>query len=424
MNVKLSCGSDVLILAMAFPPETLSGSKRPFRMAKYLPGCGYPTHVITASRESHMLGWRNVHIAPASEPVSDVVRASHILEKLQRHFLPYNDRLPWIPHAVAAAEEAMRGGGVGAVLSTSPPIGSHFAAAELKRRHGVKWIADFRDPLYGNPWRQRRLAWIYDSALERYIIRGADVVIANTDTAGEMLRKRYPQFSSKIFVLWNGYDPDDCVEALALEPREYRVLAHVGALGGGRHPGLLLDSMVRLIARGAIDPNSIRLRFVGSLEANEPWLKQASYRDLASRGCLEAGGQSLPEPQARRVIATSDYLLLLDLNSTNTALQLPAKLFDYVRVGRPILAFTLPGSPAEKILSRSDVRHVCVAPTDSPDEMDAKIRRFFSFPSDPVVASAWFWKTFGAQGQAQFLASLLDKAMNRSVRSGEAYARL
>ena len=282
----------------------------------------------------------------------------------------------------------------------------------------------FSRSLYGNPWRQRRLAWIYDSALERYIIRGADVVIANTDTAGEMLRKRYPQFSSKIFVLWNGYDPDDCVEALALEPREYRVLAHVGALGGGRHPGLLLDSMVRLIARGTIDPNSIRLRFVGSLEANEPWLKQSSYRDLASRGCLEACGQSLPEPQARRVIATSDYLLLLDLNSTNTALQLPAKLFDYVRVGRPILAFTLPGSPAEKILSRSDVRHVCVAPTDSPDEMDAKIRRFFSFPSDPVVASAWFWKTFGAQGQAQFLASLLDKAMNRSVRSGEVYARL
>ena len=84
MDVKLNRGADVLILAMAFPPETLSGSKRPFRMAKYLPGCGYPTHVITACRESRTLGWPNVYIAPGTNPAASVVRASQLLEKLQR----------------------------------------------------------------------------------------------------------------------------------------------------------------------------------------------------------------------------------------------------------------------------------------------------------------------------------------------------
>lgn len=414
-------GGDILILAAAFPPDRFSGAKRPFRLSKYLPACGYPTHVVTACRESHTLGWPNVHIAPAVLPAADVVRTSRILETIQRRLLPYNDQLPWVPHAVAAGEQVMRGGNVGAVLSTSPPVGSHFAAAELKRRHGLKWIADFRDPLYGNPWRRRRLAWIYDSTVERYIVRSADVVIANTGTAGEMLRQRYPQFASKVVVLWNGYDPDDRVAAMPLEQRDYRVMAHVGVLGGGRHPGLLLDSISRLVARRDVDPNGIRLRLVGPIEANEPWLQQPSYRDLASRGCLEADGKSVPELQARRVIATSDYLLLLDLNSANTSLQLPAKLFDYIRVGRPILAFTSSGSPAEQILSRSDVPHICIAPTDVPEEIDLKVLQFLYHSTDPVPASSWFWNTFGAPGQAQVLAGVLDKVLGRKTPFVEAH---
>jgi glycosyltransferase involved in cell wall biosynthesis len=408
MEAKLCRAGEVLILATAFPPELLSGSKRPFRMAKYLPGCGYSTHVVTASHESCTLGWRNVHVAPVAKPAPDVVRASYILEKIQRYCLPYNDRLPWIPHAIAVAEEVMRGRGVSTVLSTSPPVGSHFAAAVLKRRYGIRWIADFRDPLYGNPWRSRRAAWIYDMALERYIVRNADAVIANTDTAGEALRRRYPSLAQKIFVVWNGYDPDDKVEAAPIPPRDFRVLAHIGSLGGGRHPGLLLDSIGRLSGRGLLDLRTIRLRLIGSMDPNEPWFNRPSCQGLIERGCLEYTGKTIPEPEARRQMSEADFLLLLDLNNSNASLQLPAKLFEYLRIGRPILAFTCPGSPTEQILANSGVPHRCLHPADPPERIDGALGEFLRLPSTPVAASPWFWDTFGAPAHAQMLAQILD----------------
>ena len=33
------------------------------------------------------------------------------------------------------------------VFSTSPPMSAHFAALQIKRKLGIPWIADFRDPL-------------------------------------------------------------------------------------------------------------------------------------------------------------------------------------------------------------------------------------------------------------------------------------
>ena len=398
----------LLILAAAFPPENLSGSKRPFRFAKYLPPLGYEVQVVTACKDSGELGWNNVRIADPARASVAVKRTSKWLQRLQRHLLPYNDQLPWIPHAIAAAEAIFHETPVGAVLSTSPPVGSHFAAAELKRRHGIRWIADFRDPLYGNPWRSRRFAWIYDMILEHYIVSNADAVIANTDTAGDALRRRYPSLARKIFVVWNGYDPDDNVEAGPIPSRDFRVVAHIGSLGGGRHPGLLLDSMERLCRGGLLDPRTIRLRLIGSMDPNESWFNRPSCQSLVKQGCLEYTGKTVPEPEARRQMSEADFLLLLDLNNFGASLQLPAKLFEYLRIGRPVLAFTSPGSPTEQILAKSGVPYCCLHPTDSSERIDGALGEFLRLPSTPAAASPWFWETFGAPSHAQMLADILD----------------
>lgn len=402
----------VLILAVAFPPDNLSGAKRPFRFATYLPQHGYETQVITACRESGSLKWDHVHVAPAVEGYSrKAAWSSWLLEQFQRRLLPYNDQLPWVPYALETATSIVRRSSVAAVLSTSPPICSHLVAARLKSRYGVKWIADFRDPLYGNPWRRRRLAWIYDALLERYIIRRADAVLANTSTVGDMLRNRYPSDGHKIHVLWNGYDPADVLEAAPIPQRDYQTLAHVGVLGGGRHPGLLLDAVERLIGQGQLAPAKLRIQLIGSMDCDESWAKRPSFHSLTGRGCLEYTGRSVPEAEAHRLMAQSDFLLLLDLNDINARLQVPAKLFDYLRIGRPILAFTSSGSPAEHILAKSAIPHVCLHPDDPPEHIERMVGEFLQLRTEPVVASSWFWKTFNASTQAESLSRLLDSLL-------------
>jgi hypothetical protein len=108
-------------------------------------------------------------------------------------------------------------------------------------------------------------------------------------------------------------------------------------------------------------------------------------------------------------MASADFLLLLDLNNFNAALQLPAKLFEYLRIGRPILAFTSSGSPTEQILSKSGVPYCCLHPTDSAERIDGAVCEFLRLPSTPVTATSWFWETFGAPSHAERLAEILDR---------------
>src|SRR5436190_23428363 len=90
--------------------------------------------------------------------------------------------------------------------------------------------------------------------------------------------------------------------------------------------------------------------------------------------------------------------LLLDITGVhNTTLQVPAKLFDQIRIGRPILAFTPPQSPSERILADSGILHVSLAPDAPPEEVDAGVLRLLQLPSTPQPASAWFRETFDAR---------------------------
>ncbi len=49
--------------------------------------------------------------------------------------------------------------------------------------------------------------------IEFRLVRAADAVIANTDRAAEDLRRRYPDASDKLNVIWNGFDLAETIRA-------------------------------------------------------------------------------------------------------------------------------------------------------------------------------------------------------------------
>ena len=150
----------------------------------------------------------------------------------QRVLLPYDDRLAWLPYACAAAAEVTPGT---VLVSTHPPVVTHLAALALKRRTGWPWIADFRDPLQGNPSRTALRACLIDRATKWLVVRQADAVIANTDASAAMLARRHPAWAGKISTIWNGFDPEDRMEPLPRADRARRVISHAGLLHGA-HP--------------------------------------------------------------------------------------------------------------------------------------------------------------------------------------------
>jgi hypothetical protein len=132
--------------------------------------------------------------------------------------------------------------------------------------------------------------------------------------------------------------------------------------------------------------------------------KSKAFRRLVEERVLEFVPERIPQDEARLLSRQADALLLLQPH-TNT--QVPAKLFDYIRVGRPVLALVRRDSPSERILSRSGVRYRSVYPNDLPHEVDAKILEFLSLPGDPVDPSKDFDLEFNGRLQARRLADLI-----------------
>jgi hypothetical protein len=315
-----------------------------------------------------------------------------------------------VPHAVAAAERLLERGPIEAVISTSPPLASHFAALALKLRFGLKWIADFRDPLAGNPGRPRRWAAPYDALLEHAMFHSADRIVAVTDTVAEGWKHKYPRWESKIHVIWNGFDPEDVPRAEHIPHRGYRELAHVGVLYSQRHPYRLTTTLDRLIRHGQIDPKSIRLRFVGPIQERERFENDPACAALLQQGSMAIEGELIPRAEANQIIATSDFLLLIDIvNLSRAGYTVPAKLYDYIVVGRPILAITDRHSPVERILVQSGVPQVCLYHDDPEPELDHKLLHFLSLSSDPVSPSSWFLENFDGRRQGENLARLVTK---------------
>ncbi|HWR53534.1 MAG TPA: glycosyltransferase, partial [Bryobacteraceae bacterium] len=326
---------DLLLIAYHYPPNTAAGAARPARFAKYLPQFGYRARVLTATGSGE-----DVRLVADSRP--------WWTKRLWR--LAPETGLTWAGPAARQAETLARAG-LPAMLSTAPPMAAHAAALLVKRRvPPIKWIADFRDPLVGSPGRVFPVQRLFDPYLERAIFRNADAVLANTDAVGDMWRERYPQWREKIFVIWNGYDPEETLEPAAVPPRGYRLLLHVGDLYTQRHPGPVVDALERTGAAAGL-----RLRLIGAPpeDTGEP----ERYSRAVEAGLVEFLPR-VSRAKANAAMAAADYLLLLDMRRAGGALQLPSKLFDYVRIGRPILALTDRNSPAARVLERSGIPNV------------------------------------------------------------------
>lgn len=241
----------ILFISFCYPPENASGSWRPYFFAKYLPLYGYSAHVVAASRGDDVANCPNIKRVPLLGPHPFRVRCANRTAAAIQRIAPYNDELPWAPHALSAACHTLEEAPVRAIYSTGPPIVSHITAMLIKLRTGIPWVADFQDPLYGNPFRTRKHGLVYDRAVERLLFANADALIANTDTVADLWRKRYPRWRGKMHALMNGFDPEDLVQAFPLPSLPHAVIGHVGAIYGGRRPDVFLGSIDRLIRSGS-----------------------------------------------------------------------------------------------------------------------------------------------------------------------------
>jgi glycosyltransferase involved in cell wall biosynthesis len=401
----------VQLFAYHFPPSSASGAARPGRWAKYLPQFGVRCRVTAQWTPVSISTGHTAYVNP--EDARGAWRAGLLLCRLLHRLAPYNEQWPWIPAALRQASEANRAEPAQAVVSTFPPLAGHIAGLLFHRRFGVPWIADFRDPLAGSPFRNRPWAGPYDRMLEAAVFRHAAAVIVTNDAVAERFRELHPRHAGKIHVLWNGFDPEEPAVRPAPDSAPRR-LVHAGSLYGPRKPDTLLRALDRLLGAGRLAPGAWRVEFIGPHDEGTFVGCAGAVERLANAGIVEIRGGLRPRRDLEGAMAKASLLLLLDLTGEERSVQVPAKLFEYVRTGLPVVAWSPPGSPTRHVLERAGIASLVFEPGEDEEAVAARLAAWLEDPPPAAAPSGWFLETFDGARQAEWLARLI-----RTVAAGK-----
>jgi hypothetical protein len=356
----------VLIIAYYWPPNAGVGVYRWLKFARYLPQHGWQPVVYTpANPEMQAVDTSllqevppeaEVIRAPITEPYSWYKRFTGRgrEERLQTAFLREtaakswkedlalwlrsnlfipDARIWWVKPSVKRLAAYLKQHPVDAIVTTGSPHSLHLIGVQLKKLTGLPWIADFRDPwtnidYYGQlkltAWADRE-----QHRLEKLVLQQADRVITVSPTWAKDLERIAGR---PVEVITNGFDPNDLPEKVVAVDEEWS-LVHVGSITPTRDVPLLWKALRERAARDAEFNGRFRLRLIGGVDH----AVMQSIHDAGLGPWVERLAQ-VDHSEAIRQMMRARVLLLPVNNTPNVGGFLPAKVFEYLGVGRPIFA--------------------------------------------------------------------------------------
>ncbi|MFN3564546.1 MAG: glycosyltransferase [Burkholderiaceae bacterium] len=369
----------VLMIAFHFPPLAgSSGIQRTLRFAQYLPDHGWQPVVLTASPRAYE---RTSDDLLRELPRDLIVHRAFALNTA-RH-LALRGRYPallarpdrwftWALAAIPAGLRLVRRHRPEAIWSTYPIATAHVVGRWLARLTGLPWIADFRDPMAQDGYPPDPATWRAFERIERNAVEHAAASVFVTRGAAALYRRRYPAAADRIAVIENGFDESSFAD---LVPGEGPLvpgrctLVHSGIVyPSERDPTQLFAALGALKRSGRARELLVRFR----ASAHDELLHELARRnDVADM--IEVA-PALPYREALAEMQRADGLLVLQASNCNE--QIPAKVYEYLRSGRPILALTDPNGDTADLLRRCGVRYI--APLDDAGAIEATVPQFMA----------------------------------------------
>jgi len=349
--------NNVLIVSFHFPPQIASsGFLRALKFSRYLPEHGWRPTVLTANQRAYEFhDPRQLSIVPRDLRVIrtfalDTTR--HLsFRRRYLHCLALPDRwISWCLGAVPAGLYTVRARNIDVILTTFPIATAVLIGLLLHRLTAKPWVIDFRDSMTEDDYpRDPRTRKIYQW-LERQAMRHGSLFVFTAESARQMYLDRYPSLSpDHCVVIHNGYDEEDFAGLRTQRPmdsaRAPLRLLHSGLIYfQERNPMPFFRALSRLKQEGRITPKMLQvdLRAAGPFAEFIPLLRDFGIDDMVHPLPI------LSYKDALQDTADADALLLLQAASCNH--QIPAKIYEYLRMGKPILALTAAAGDTARLL--------------------------------------------------------------------------
>ena len=356
----------VLLIAFHFPPfGTSSGVHRTVSLARHLQEYGWQPVILTAHTRAYgESGPAPVEALPDRLPIKRAQAldtAKHLA--IKGHYprmLALPDRwVSWLAGAIPSGLQLIRRHRPAVIWSTYPIATAHMIGWTLHRLTGLPWIADFRDPmveLIDGTWyppdvamRKSRLS------VERRVAADASATSFCTATSRSIFVERHDwtHRHDDSVVIENGFDPLEfsAAEKLPSQRDTSRLhLVHSGTLypGPDRDPSAMLIAIAHLRGQGLLPARlRVTLRATGFDDNYRPTIERLGLADIV------ALAPSLAYREALREILDADGLLIFQGHTSNPAI--PAKVYEYLRAARPILAMVDGNGETARLLRRANV---------------------------------------------------------------------
>ena len=383
----------VLIIAYQFPPLSGSGVFRSIKFAKYLPTYGWWPTVISTDRPRPGWNYSDESMVKEIPDHVTVIRISDVLNtscrppterrrlelvSFLREAMPENEEthslisewestktgqaelltfpcacLAWAYDVVRYIEEVLDISQFQAVYTTSDPYSAHVAGAYLKKKYGIAWVADYRDPWTADPTKKKDYARPRDQLLlylEGNLLHLADKSIAIEEHMAVDYIERFHAPEEKISVITNGYDEEDYEDNLAEEKQKDKfTINYSGILHVGRSIDTVLIAIQKLWNEHKLNLSHIQLRIVGEARQYDPCQVAMEY---GLESIIKQTGY-LSHREALQSNYDSNILLLLVGDSEEVKFAYTVKFFDYLRCGRPILAIAPAVGVVDEVLQET-----------------------------------------------------------------------
>ncbi len=355
-----------LIIAPYFPPRRRVGSLRPFRFASHLESAGWEPIVTfldtpgaeLTSREQELL--RGVHLLPLRAPFDTTQRlasggltagsrtTSPKPSAIKRLGLSLRNRVDsaipldsWAPvlwlHSKSLPRR-LRRLAPSVVMSTADPWSSHWLGMELSRKLQVPWVADFRDPWTLCPIRSQVPEWTLqmNRNFEAKVVATASALCFTAEGTRENYARHFPEHASKMHCIRNGFDSRLLADPVAVPSPVASPNAELNIVFFGRFrplsPATAIIEALQRIKDARAEP-AIRVHAVGGLSGSD--------LEFAIRaGVADCFVPLTPRPYEHSLSMIRQY----DLALVSTAYErddiVPAKLWEYLAAGIPILSLT------------------------------------------------------------------------------------
>jgi hypothetical protein len=261
------------------------------------------------------------------------------------YFIP-DTRKFWIKPSVKFLSAYLNDNHIDAIITTGPPHSIHLIGLELKKKLGIKWISDFRDPWTEIDYFQQlpitKKATKKHQDLEQEVLINSDMVVV----VGETMKDKFLKHTNRIEVLTNGFDTIEDLSTQKLD--EKFSITHVGLMNSDRNPTILWEVLNEISNTNLNFKNDLRIKLIGKLDdAVIQDLKVFDHNTIETIPYLDH--KDVSKYQA------SSQVLLLSINEVPSAKGIiTGKIFEYLQAKRPILAIGPEDGDAAMILKNTN----------------------------------------------------------------------